>query len=65
MLSATELKCLVEVAQGKREADLYVEGGNLINVYSGEIYPANIAVSQGRVAYLGNSRSMVGPATAD
>ncbi|HWQ71451.1 MAG TPA: adenine deaminase C-terminal domain-containing protein [Desulfitobacteriaceae bacterium] len=63
MLSATELKCLVEVAQGKREADLYVEGGNLINVYSGEIYPANIAVSQGRVAYLGNSRSMVGPAT--
>jgi adenine deaminase len=64
MLSAAELKCLVEVAQGKREADLYVEGGNLINVYSGEIYPANIAVSQGRVAYIGNSRSMVGSGTS-
>lgn len=63
MFSATELKCLVEVAQGKREADLYVEGGTLINVYSGEIYPANIAVSQGRVAYIGNSRLMVGSAT--
>ena len=62
-LSAAELKCLVEVAQGRREADLYVEGGNLINVYSGEIYPANIAVSRGRVAYIGSSRSMVGSDT--
>lgn len=62
-LSADELKCLVEVAQGKREADLYVEGGTLINVYSGEIYPANIAVSQGRVAYIGSSRLMVGSDT--
>ncbi len=62
-LSAAELKCLAEVAQGRREADLYLEGGNLINVYSGEIYPANIAVSGGRIAYIGNSRSMVGSAT--
>lgn len=62
-LSASELKFLGEVAQGEREADLYIEGGRLINVYSGEIYPANIAVSQGRVAYIGSSRSMVGSNT--
>lgn len=62
-LSAEELRCLGEVAQGRREADLYVEGGKLINVYSGEIYPANIAVSRGRVAYIGSSRSMVGSDT--
>jgi adenine deaminase len=62
-LTDVDLKCLADVAQGKREADLYVEGGRLINVYSGEIYPANIAVSQGRVAYIGSSRHMVGSNT--
>ncbi len=62
-LSAAELKCLVEVSQGQREADLYIEGGNLINVYSGEIYPANIAAYGGRIAYIGSSRSMIGSDT--
>ena len=64
MLTAAELKCLGEVSQGRREADLYIEGGNLINVYSGEIYPANIAIYGGRVAYVGSNRSMVGSDTS-
>ena len=63
ILSAAELRCLSEVAQGQREADLYIEGGKLINVYSGEIYPANIAIINGRIAYMGNSHSMVGSET--
>lgn len=35
---------LVEVALGKREADIVLKNGNLINVFSGEIYKANIYI---------------------
>jgi adenine deaminase len=37
-------KELVEVALGKREADIVLKNGNLINVFSGEIYKANIYI---------------------
>ncbi|WP_432205070.1 adenine deaminase [Cetobacterium somerae] len=37
-------KELVEVALGKREADLVLKNGNLINVFSGEIYKANVYI---------------------
>lgn len=37
-------KELVEVALGKREADTVLKNGNLINVFSGEIYRANIYI---------------------
>ena len=33
---------LVEVALGKREADIVLKNGSLINVFLGEIYIANI-----------------------
>lgn len=51
------------VARGKREADMYIEGGSLVNVFTGEIYPANVAVFQGKIAYVGGNRAMVGPRT--
>ncbi|MGL5277856.1 MAG: adenine deaminase [Cetobacterium sp.] len=35
---------LVEVALGKREADIVLKNGNLINVFSGEMYKANIYI---------------------
>lgn len=37
-------KELVEVALGKREADTVLKNGSLINVFSGEIYKANIYI---------------------
>lgn len=37
-------KELVEVALGKREADMVLKNGSLINVFSGEIYKANIYI---------------------
>jgi adenine deaminase len=58
-----EIRTLVDVASGRRPADLYLEGAALLNVYSGELYPANVAVSGRRVAYVGPSRSMIGPHT--
>lgn len=39
-----ERRKLIEVALGKREATLKIENANLINVFSGEIYLANIYI---------------------
>lgn len=41
------------VARGEETADLCVIGGKLINVYSGEIYPANVSIVADRIAYVG------------
>ncbi len=59
-----ESRTLLEVAAGRRPADLYLEGATLLNVYSGELYPANVAVAGRRIAYVGRSRAMVGAETA-
>jgi len=61
--TADELRLLLEVAAGRRPADLYLDGALLLNVYSGEVYPANVAVARGRIAYVGLNRGMVGPDT--
>ncbi len=58
-----EIRVLVEVAAGRRPADLYLDGATLVNVYSGEVYPANVAVAGRRIAYVGPGRAMVGPDT--
>lgn len=58
-----ELRVLLDVAAGRRPADLYLEGAVLLNVYSGECYPANVAIAGRRVAYTGDGRSMIGPST--
>ncbi|HYB42814.1 MAG TPA: adenine deaminase C-terminal domain-containing protein [Candidatus Methylomirabilis sp.] len=54
---------LVAVSRGARPADRYVRGGLLLNVYTGETYPANVAVRGERIAYVGLRDDMVGPRT--
>ncbi|MEH7237811.1 adenine deaminase C-terminal domain-containing protein [Bacillus sp. JJ1562] len=54
---------LVEVAKGNIPADLYIKGGTIINVYSGEFLKLNVAVYKDSIAYVGNSESMVGEHT--
>ncbi|TMI85081.1 MAG: adenine deaminase, partial [Bacillati bacterium ANGP1] len=61
--TAEDLKMLLAVASGREPADLYLDGATLLNVYSGEIYPANVAVKGRRIAYVGRGRGMVGPET--
>ena len=44
---------LMDVAIGKQPADLIITGGRVINVLTGEIYFADISVSDGRIAAVG------------
>ncbi|WP_375541195.1 adenine deaminase C-terminal domain-containing protein [Peribacillus frigoritolerans] len=46
---------LVEVAQGKRPADMFIKGGTVINVYSGEFLQQNIALYKDCIAYVGQN----------
>jgi len=61
--TAEDLRALAAVARGAAPADLYLEGGRVLNVYSGEVLEANVAIARGRVAYVGTRRGMVGPQT--
>src|SRR2546423_4100218 len=49
-LSPTQMKSLLAVARGDTPADLLLTGGKLVNVLSGEIYPAEIAIFADRIA---------------
>lgn len=49
---------LVDVAMGRKAADLVVRGGQWVNVHSGEIVPdTDLAISGGRFAYCGEDAS--------
>ncbi|WP_018130682.1 adenine deaminase C-terminal domain-containing protein [Effusibacillus pohliae] len=54
---------LLGVAKGKVKADLYLHGATVINVYTGELQAANVAVKGRHIAYVGPSDAMVGPDT--
>lgn len=54
---------LVAVARGAAPADCYVRGGRVLSVYTGEIYPANVAIAGERIAYVGLDEAMIGPRT--
>ena len=62
-MNVAQRRRLTAVARGAAPADLYVRGGTLLNVYTGEIYPANVAIAGERIAYVGLRDDMVGPRT--
>lgn len=43
-------KALLAVARGEAPADLVLTAGKLVNVFSGEVYPAEIAIKSDRIA---------------
>jgi adenine deaminase len=47
------LKDRIAVARGLRKADLVLKGGQIVNVFSGEIYSADVAIHKGTIAGLG------------
>src|SRR5690606_26672616 len=54
---------LVAVALGERAADLVIRGGRLVNVYTGEILFADVAVGGDRIAAVGDVERCLGPET--
>lgn len=48
-----DLTTLIAVARGDRPADLVIRGGHLVNVLSGEVYPADVAIVGDRIAAVG------------
>lgn len=56
-------QALVEVALGEREADRYIRGGQVLNVFTGELLKENIALFRDRIAYVGLSEKMIGKKT--
>ena len=61
--SPEEHAWLIETARGERPADLFVRGGTVANVYSGELLEGNVAISGGRIAYVGEGERALGPET--
>jgi adenine deaminase len=54
---------LLRVAMGKEPADLAITNGQIVNVYSGEIYPGGVAIAGTRIAAVGDIEYAVGEAT--
>lgn len=55
---------LAAVAQGRESADLVIRGVNLVNVCTAEIQKrVDIAVSCGRIAYIGQAKHCIGTGT--
>jgi len=48
-----ELEGIIEVAAGRRPADLLLANGHIVNVLSNEVYPADLAIAGGRIAGIG------------
>ncbi|HOU23438.1 MAG TPA: amidohydrolase family protein, partial [Anaerolineae bacterium] len=51
------LEELVQVARGEVEVDLLLKNAQLVNVFSGQIHPADVAVHQDRVVGFGEYRA--------
>jgi adenine deaminase len=62
-MTLRERRRLTAVARGAAPADLYLRGATLLNVYTGELYRANVAVAGERIAYVGLRDDMVARST--
>ena len=56
-------KKLVDVAMGRLPADTVIKGGKLLDVYTGKIRSADIAIKGERIAFVGNVEHTIGKNT--
>lgn len=61
--SVENLKEMIRAGRGKIPADKVIKGGQLVNVMSSEIYPADIAIYKDMIAAVGDVEDYVGPET--
>ena len=58
-----ELKERVRAGRGILPADIVIRGGMLVNVYSSEIYPADVAIYKDMIAAIGDVSDYIGEKT--
>jgi adenine deaminase len=58
-----QLREKLDAAEGVRKADLVLTGGQLVNVVSGEVYPADVAITGDMIAAVGDVTAHTGPDT--
>ena len=49
-----ELKQFIDIARGEAPADLLLKGGQIVNVFSGEVHDADIAIADGKIVGVGS-----------
>ena len=54
---------LMETALGNEKADLLIKGGQYVNVFTDEIYPADVAIKGEKIAYVGDCSHCIGEKT--
>ena len=55
---------LVDVALRQKPADIVIKDGNLVNVFTGEIYQADVAIKGDRIASVGKADGIISNSTA-
>jgi len=58
-----DYRYMVDILMGKGDADLVLMGGKVIDVITGEIYPANVAVYGHYIVHVGEVQKMIGSRT--
>src|SRR5512139_3613948 len=48
-----ELNQFINIARGNAPADLLLKGGQIVNVFSGEVHDADIAIANGKIVGVG------------
>lgn len=54
---------LMDIALGKREADTVIVNGQIVNVYTREIYPGGVAIAGNKIAAVGDVNYCIGSGT--
>ncbi|WP_066632753.1 adenine deaminase C-terminal domain-containing protein [Desulfolucanica intricata] len=62
-ISSPTYQKLIKTAQGKRFANIFIKNGTVINVYTGELIKAHVAVVDKYIAYVGESEKALGAET--
>jgi adenine deaminase len=60
-----ELTRLITLARGDEPADLVLRSARLVNVFTGEIYPTDVAIAGGTIVGLGDSQGYAGRTEID
>ncbi|MGQ0570222.1 MAG: adenine deaminase C-terminal domain-containing protein [Armatimonadota bacterium] len=58
-----DVHALIAVTRGEAPPQMLITGGEVLNAYSGELLAATVAVTAGRIAYVGERRIEPGPST--